>query len=340
MTFPPHDQAPASPAPGWWLASNGHWYPPGIRKPSIPPAPASAVPHTDAHASAPPTIKTTPPSDFVSSPRTARRAAPRTPVVLAVAGVLLLGSTVYALARTTPTSSPTSAAAAAAASGPGHGLNASPSAGSPTTTPAGAAALAAHVGLQPGDLPSGWSAVPNTGGAQSPSAPGPCSPISSAPWLADVSSPDYQSTTDWTAFSVVVVMPDAAHAQAALQAIDAPGYATTCFQSAWDQWAKQAIADTSGQTACDLTFVGSSIGPIPAASVPRGVSGAAGVEYQAKVTCPTEGTSTVLRDEISVAVGNLFIQEQFLGPAGAPTLSESSALADMARRAEQAVGNP
>jgi len=147
-----------------------------------------------------------------------------------------------------------------------------------------------------------------------------------------------QSPSGWTAFSQVVVMPDAAHA--ALNAIDVPGYASACFQPSWDQWAKQAIASANSEAPCNLSFNGTSVGPVPAPSLPAGVSGAAGFEYQAQVTCPTEGSSTVTRDEISAVVGNLFIQVQFLGTGTPPTLSESTSLSDMANRARTATSSP
>jgi hypothetical protein len=131
-------------------------------------------------------------------------------------------------------------------------------------------------------------------------------------------------------------MPDALHAQAALSAIDAPGYAQDCFQPSWDQWTKQAIAGANAEAPCALSFDGSSIGPVPAQSVPENVSGAAGYEYQASISCPSEGTTTITRDEISTVVANVFIEVQFLGQGTPPTLSESSTLSDLALRAKQA----
>jgi len=265
----------------------------------------------------------------------------RTWVVLSIAGVLIVGSTVYAAARTARSGTTGPLTAGAIIGGvPRPG---STGAATTSTTPGALdpVTLAQEVGLQPGDLAQGWTEIPGTAAVMSsPTAPGPCAPVSGGPWLADVSSADYQSPNGWTAFSQVVVMPDATDATAALHAIEAPGYAAGCFQPTWDQWAKQAITSANAQAPCDLSFTGSTVGPVPAPSVPTGVPGAAGVEYQARISCPSEGPSTITRDEISTVVKNLFVQVQFFGGGTSPTLAESSSLSDIASRASTATSNP
>jgi hypothetical protein len=335
VTFPPQEQSPNPPPPGWWLASDGRWYPPELHPAAAPPplAPTNPISHSPLTQPAGTwsSSRATGQPDFVTTSRTERPSRrPRASVVLAIAGVLIVGSTVCALSR--PRTAPSQPDLAAGIISPGTSGSSTTSTSPAPTNPV---TLAKQVGFQPGDLAQGWSPVANTQDIVStPSAPGPCSPVSGAPWLADVSSTAYQDSSGWTAFSEVVVMPDAAHAQAAVAAIDAPDYAHNCFQPAWDQWAKQGIADADAQsTSCSFSFVGSSIGAAPALAVP---SGATGIEYQAQISCPTEGPSTLTRDEVSTTVGNLFLQVQFLGEGTPPTVSESTSLSNMVQRARQA----
>jgi hypothetical protein len=209
-------------------------------------------------------------------------------------------------------------------------------------TPGVAATEAREIEMQGTDLGSGWTAVPGSGGSQrSPSAPGPCAPVSSAPWLADVTSPDYQSPTLWAAFSQVVVLPTAAEANAALRAIDAPGYDTNCLQPAWDQWINQSLAGTNGNTNCDLTSGGSTIETSLPSGITQTVPNAVGYQYQALINCPTEGPSTVDRLSVSAVSGNVFIQEQFFGGGTQPADTMLKAMYSMFNRATQVIaGRP
>jgi hypothetical protein len=211
-----------------------------------------------------------------------------------------------------------------------------------TLTPALAATEAREIELQGSDLGTGWTEVPGTGSSQSsPSATGPCAPVSSAPWLADVTSPQYQSPASWSAFSQVVVMPTAADASAALEAIDAPNYDTNCLQPTWDQWVREGLASTNGTTNCDLTFGGSTIETSLPSGTTQDVPNAVGYEYQAQVDCPTEGPSTVDRLSVSAVSGNVFVQEQFFGGEPPPWDTLLTTIYSMFNRATQVVaGRP
>ncbi|HXQ44790.1 MAG TPA: hypothetical protein VN816_09135 [Acidimicrobiales bacterium] len=275
----------------------------------------------------------------VAGRRSSHRTSFKVMTVVAVVATLLVVGAVYALKSSgAPTSRDPTMAGPGSQSAPPTSM--APSSSAATGPSAGADAKV--IGMQGSDLVQGWTLVPGTGSAQSaPSSPGRCNPVSSAPWLADVTSPEYQSPGLWTAFSQVVVMADAAKAQAVLNALKAPGYETGCLQPSWDQWVVQSLANVNGQTSCALKFSGSSITASLPPVVTKTVPGAVGYQYQAQITCPTEGPSTLTRDVISAVVGNVFVQEQFFGGGDPPSTVVPGPITQMVHRASQVVaGKP
>lgn len=350
--------------PGWWLASDGRWYAPHLNaNPEVVPAIRGAThyqlptPTASRPAPAPAPAPSTPgvvlvPADITLSrsrpPRqaTALRHLTRPTLGGPLAFVLVVAGGVggfflfhtEAGRQTAETSTaPPPGATTTTVAAPAHAASAPPTttATAPSSGPAG---LAGSIGLQAGDLP-GWS-VAGPGSVQAtPQEPGPCNPVSSAPFTADVTSSSYGSPGGWTAFSSVVVMPDASRAKAALAAISSTRYATSCFETTWDAWAEDDLAQVNAETPCQLTFGGSSIVSLTVLeSVSKLAPGANGFEYQADITCPSEGTEPLVRDEISAVVGNVFIQGQFFGLGTPPTETEPVVMMQMVLRARGALG--
>lgn len=171
--------------------------------------------------------------------------------------------------------------------------------------------LARKIGFQESDFPVGTVGVPNDPGGPDETTPvpasTPCSPVHSQPFVADYDSQTYDPTGigNDNVYSEVLIMPPI-DANAALQAIGAPGYDTECFQPALD-------ADTQGMTptsSCgSFNFNGSSISKLPSVGLPQG---SLVYRYVATTSCTGNGhTDNWYTDVISARVGSAFIQGTF-----------------------------
>ena len=171
--------------------------------------------------------------------------------------------------------------------------------------------LAREIGFQDSDFPAGTVGVPNATGGPDHTTPvpasTPCSPVHSQPFVADYDSQTYDPSgigNDFVDSEVLIMPPD--DAKAALQAIGAPGYDTTCFQPAFD-------ADTQNMTpttSCGaFKFISSSISELPANGFPKG---SLVDRYVATMSCTASGQSgTWYTDTISTQVGSALIQGTF-----------------------------
>jgi hypothetical protein len=193
--------------------------------------------------------------------------------------------------------------------------------------------LAKEIAFQPSDFPAGTVPVPSDPGGPydtTPVAASPCSPVHSQPWVADYDSQTYDPSgigNDYV-YSEVLIMPPS-DASAALKAIGAPGYDTSCFQPAFDA-DSQAMTPT---TSCgSFRFVGSSISELPPSGFP---SGSIVDRYAANMSCTGNGaTGTWYTDVISAHVGSSFIQGTFNShQAPVPPEIEQKAINAMATRA-------
>jgi len=326
-----------SPGPGWWQAETGYWYPPEARLggPSTP---------QSARFQNPPDTGTTPRAstngaDFVaSSPRSPRGRLKSSAIVGTVVAVAIAGG-IFVLDATSAPVSHDLGSSAPVSSG---GNQPSPAGGAvssaPTTTSASSAAVAEarQIELQASDLGQGW--VPGSGTDQvqtSASPPGPCNLSPSGNWLANMTSAGFESPALWNAYSQVLVMPNAADAREAFNTFRAASYPTNCLRPTWDQWVKQTLAAYDQQTTCALTFGGSSIGAAPAEVMPEDVPGSVGYQYEAQVNCPSEGSSTLIRDVIGAVEGNVFVEAQFYGGSSPPAAIEPGVISQMDYRASQ-----
>jgi hypothetical protein len=156
------------------------------------------------------------------------------------------------------------------------------------------AALANQIGLQASDLAngkygSGW--VKAEDGKAIPRVPGPCSPLSSGPTLADQSSDVYQSSQGGgleKVASQVAIMPNAVEAQAALTGTHLATFGTTCVKPMEDQTAQNALQSLNGQAnqGCHYALAGSVVTPLGPGTLGANVSG---YQYTATIKCPTTG---------------------------------------------------
>src|ERR1700722_12613838 len=110
--------------------------------------------------------------------------------------------------------------------------------------------VAQEIGLRQSDFPLGATVdmtQPPEPYQLSPSAPGPCSPVHSQPWIADYDSPTFDPSEHGDDFvsSEVVIMRTSSDAYDALAAIGAPGYGRQCFQPAYDEASREMMPDLS-----------------------------------------------------------------------------------------------
>jgi len=130
--------------------------------------------------------------------------------------------------------------------------------------------------------------------------------------------------------SDVVIMPNAADAQAVLSTINAPSYGTSCFQPGLDANVKNSLASLGAR--CDLSFQNSQIGQMsPSVLGPQ----MTGYRYAANVLCSETGqTAAFYIDVINQQVGPVFIQARVSSFGDAPPTSlEQSVMGAMATRA-------
>ena len=334
--------------PGWWLASNGKWYPPeshpAVRTPEPPNQSPLAVPEIPPAGGGRPVPQA--PSDQGpgrswrwgptapvghSSRWPPRRVAP-SPARPGTTGTaywrqlttLLVVLVVVALAG---------GAAFLAVAGNTNGN--SPKAGpDPTTSIASPTVTATSISLQESDLRRSLSDQTQLGSVvSSHNQPGPCTPLSSEPWLADVVSPEYSgSQTGLFASSDVVIMPLAVDARRAVAAISAPSYGPDCAKPRDDAVLQQSDAAVSQQADCDLELTGSTI-----SALPEGVAGpgTSGWHYVADVVCTLTNTAGLsYTDVINEAVGPVVIQGTFRSlNSPVPASLEQDAIKAMAGRA-------
>ena len=313
---------------GWWLASDGKWYPPELQ-PGPPPiahdsglpplgwalptsgpeSPAESGPTVAQWVAGGPTVGGVPDVPTAPDRRRARPGAIIIGVVIALvvvnlaalgAGLLASGSAV-----TNPTADPV-----------------------PLTKPG---VEAASIGLQPSDLGPGFPFTSRTDPVTTHSAHGPCTPLSGGPWLAFQRSPYYwASSKDLTVQSDVVVMPRQRDALASLSAINAPAYGAACFLPDTVSTQDQILA-TAG-TRCGLSLQNADIAPVG----PTTLSGdLTGYRITADTVCSLTGDSTPFTEDIiSEVVGPVFFQGTFTSDGPPPsTALEEQVMAQMAQRA-------
>jgi hypothetical protein len=154
--------------------------------------------------------------------------------------------------------------------------------------------------------------------------------VHSQPWVADYDSQTYDPSGigNDDVYSEVLIMP-AADASAALNAIGAPGYDTTCFQPGFDA---NARGMTPTSSCASLRFNGSSISELPSTGFPRG---SVVDRYAATMTCTGNGVTAIwYTDVISATAGSAFIQGTFNSyDAPVSTQIEHTAMKAMAMRA-------
>ena len=254
-----------------------------------------------------------------------------TPLRTVAATTLLAGLVLVAGACSAKTSTST-----AASTGPAT----STSVAATTTAPTAhlTQADAASIGLQPADVNPSLKDV-GGGGPGTHADPGPCTPVSSAPWLVNVSSPDYEQFSDTSEVdqtSQVVVMPDAATASKALTQIAAPTYAEQCRKPNNDTVTKKAIEGTNANMPCGLSLTSSSVAAIPSSQLPPGM---VGTRYTATIHCAHDNTDSVMyRDQISGVTGPVyFTLSSSSWPAKPDVAAESAQLEKMAARAKAAL---
>lgn len=172
-------------------------------------------------------------------------------------------------------------------------------------------------------LPAGFE---NSGGSplptlSQPAAASPCTPVTSAPWLATAVSDRFVSREGGAAFAAVFseafVMPTAAVASSSWQAVAAPEYGPSCVGPALAAVAAQVVrARPPGP--CQLDAPGSlsqpSLGGIlPPATLYR---------YQASASCGTDSSRPVYLDAASiVAARTSFLQVFFFSATQPPSSS-------------------
>ena len=314
---------------GWWLASDGKWYPPEAEPGRPPDSPLAGLPllaplPTDPRGAigteqvwstgGPVAGGGVPDVDEDSEPRhRARPGAIALGVVIAcvvmIVGARGLG---WLVAKGSSSSSGTSASTA--------------------TTPTGDAS---GIGLRAADLGPGFTATGTVDPVQH-SAPGPCTPLSGGPWISNQSSPYFTAPSgNLTAESDVVVMPTSRDAQAALSAINAPSYGTDCF-----------LADTNSSVTSALSSMGTSCGlslqdpQISKLSAPTQNGELTGYHYVADILCAQTGNSEpYTMDIVDQVVGPVFLQARFRSIGTPPTAAfEAQAMQSMATRARVAKG--
>jgi len=194
--------------------------------------------------------------------------------------------------------------------------------------------IAQEIGLRQSDFPLGATVdmtQPPEPHQLSPSAPGPCSPVHSQPWIADYDSPTFDPSEHGFDFvsSEVVIMASSSDAYDALAAIGAPGYARQCFQPAYDEASKAMMPDLSCGA---FHFEKSSITELPNDGFPEAT---VDYRYMAVMSCTKSGgVYSWDTDIISAQVGGAFIQGTFNSYGGpVPTNIEQIAMNAMAKRA-------
>lgn len=194
--------------------------------------------------------------------------------------------------------------------------------------------VAQEIGLRQSDFPLGATVdmtQPPEPNQLSPSAPGPCSPVHSQPWIADYDSPTFDPSEHGNDFvsSEVVIMPSSSDAYDALAAIGAPGYDRQCFEPAYDEASKAMMPDLSCGA---FHFEKSSITELPNDGFPEAT---VDYRYMAVMSCTKSGgVYSWDTDIISAQVGGAFIQGIFNSYGGpVPTNIEQTAMNAMAKRA-------
>jgi hypothetical protein len=207
------------------------------------------------------------------------------------------------------------------------------------TTSGPSATLATNIGLQPQDLGTGFTATLPGSVLEHRSNPGRCTPLSSAPWLADVSSPQYSAgATGPIVYSTVVILPTANDARLSLRAVSAPTYGRSCYQPAFDAAYQLANEKVNESTPCDLSQGGSTISAIVPGSLADGISG---WNYRATQHCAATNTTSIIYQEVlNQVVGRVFIQVNIRSLANPPTASwESQVMSTMIDRAQPLVAS-
>ncbi len=311
---------------GWWLASDGRWYPPHLRPgrptevpfadlPRLGPVPPSAAvaPAVATTGAAPAGTLDAPhrAGDVVGPGRRRRRVRP---------GAVALGVVVASAALVV------GARGAGWIAGGTAGTN-----GSTPTVPAGPAGRAAAIGLRSADLGPGFTATGTVDPVATHAVPGPCTPLSGGPWTAYRSSPYFTASSgDLTVTSDVVLMPTAGDARAALATIDAPSYGTTCFLPSTDASVTSALA-TAGAS-CGLSLEGPGIVHL---DLPTAEGPLTGYHYSADLLCARTGRSEpYTMDIVDQVVGTVFLQARFRSIGSPPSSTfEERVMRAMAIRA-------
>lgn len=341
---------------GWWQASDGKWYPPeshpsvrGPQPPALPPLsspvgyrstgpnpqpgwrPEYPTKTPSREWSAPPPA--TPNHEAFVAVSTRRPKFSRRPQLLLALLLMLVVAGGTAAFLLTNNSNPQ-------ASATGQTTTTTTPTTAPVTTTLPPESAANAIGLQAGDLGSGFvEEGPAASPLTQPTAPSPCTPVSSQPWLAFVDSPEYTSgPVGPVVYSTIVIMPTAADAQNALAAVSFSSYGAICYRPTFDLAMQQGITATNQETGCDEQFAQSTIAAIPAGSI---TGSASGWHYDATILCNETGTTGHFYiDIVSQVVGRVFVQATFRSEGTAVSfLLERSVMDAMVTRAHVQVPN-
>jgi hypothetical protein len=314
------------PGPGWWLASDGKWYPPeahpSVRQPvsnlpQLPPL-VGFEPKAALDGGSPPPRSVYDSSFAAPAGEPSKSGPPHLKLVLILVLVLVIAGTVGGIALSSHSTTSTNASPTTVAK--------------PLAPPSDPGTEAANIGLQASDLGGKFTAASTNDIAATRSTASPCTPLSGGPWVADEESPLYTASSGaLNVASDVVIMSTAADADGALTAINAPSYGTTCFQPANDGLVQNSLEDQG--SSCDLSFENSSIGELGPSSLSGDLTG---YSYTANVLCSRTGQSTpIIINIVDEVVGAVFLQARFMAFGDpAPAILEETVMRQMAARAK------
>lgn len=245
---------------------------------------------------------------------TTRRHPSRLPWLIGAIVILVVAGVVVVVVGSHHTTS-AGKGAATTTSGPS-----SPNAPAPPTDPV---AVAQTIGLQAKDL-AGYAFKPLSKGVvqTTHSVPGPCTPVSSQPWWALVSSDIYIANPN-SAVSQTALLPSATDVHTGLAAVTAPQYGTACIKPQND------ASLAKGTTSCPSPSINSTVAALTAGSA---WPGATGWRYVATVSCSGQ-QQQLTADTLFRGVGNVLIEGKFVLFSGPQPGLEQSVMNAMAARA-------
>ena len=155
---------------------------------------------------------------------------------------------------------------------------------------------AQQIALQASDLPADYGFMPWAQAVddQTRNAPGPCTTLSSQPWLADVDSAGYSTSQQLALFSTVVILPSASDAENGINAMRRPSFGIECESPSLGPWVLQDIN-------CPASRISSAVQPFQEPER----SPVVGWVYSESYKCPGSTTSYS---------GTVVVQWEAVGP--------------------------